>query len=136
MSVHGRCYCGAVRFELRFPTDSCSLCHCEDCRKSHGTAFVTWASVRRSRFELVSGREHLRKYESHPGVRWGFCGLCGASFLYDCDETPDLVYVTVGNLDGPLDREPDGHVSFEEHVRWLEVADGLPRYRGKREEAL
>lgn len=135
-SVTGRCFCGTIRFELTFPTDFCSHCHCEDCRRSHGAAFVTWTSVPIERFRFLSGEDKLRKHTSHPGVRWGFCGECGTSLLYDCDEAPRKVYVTVANLEGPLDREPDSHVSFEEHVPWLRVADDLPTFRGKTEERI
>jgi catechol 2,3-dioxygenase-like lactoylglutathione lyase family enzyme len=43
----------------------------------------------------------------------------------------DRLYVTVGSLRSPLDREPTQHVSYEEHVSWFAVADHLPRHRGK-----
>jgi hypothetical protein len=36
----------------------------------------------------------------------------GASFLYNCDDAPEKVYVTAANLEGASDREPDRHVSF------------------------
>lgn len=135
-SVLGQCYCGAVRFELGFPTQMFSHCHCEDCRRTHGAPFVTWTSVPRSRFKLLSGESKLRKYESHPGIRWGFCGECGTSLLYDCDDAPDSVYATVANLTGPLDRTPEVHYSFEEKVPWLDVADAVPKVLGKSGEIL
>ena len=34
-------------------------------------------------------------------------------------------------LGDPLDREPSGHVSFEERVTWFPFHDELPRYVGK-----
>lgn len=132
-SVNGRCYCGAVQFELTFPTEMCSHCHCESCRKSHGAAFVTWTGLPAKQFKFLSGESKIKKYQSRPGVRWGFCSDCGTSLLYDCDSAPEKVYVTVANLTASLDREPDGHVSFEEHVNWLNINDGLPRYKEKTE---
>jgi catechol 2,3-dioxygenase-like lactoylglutathione lyase family enzyme len=133
--VQGKCYCGAIRFELMLPTLSCSHCHCEDCRRSHGAAFVTWTDVPRSQFRLLAGEERLRKFESHPGVRWGFCGECGTSFYYDCDDAPEKIYVTLASLEGALDRRPDRHYSFEEKAVWLEVRDSLPKVLGKGDEA-
>lgn len=135
-SVQGQCYCGSVRFELSFPTEFCSHCHCVDCRRTHGSAFVTWTGVPLRQFSFISGSEKLRKYESHPGIRWGFCSDCGTSLLYDYDQAPDKIYVTIANLLGPLDREPDAHVSFEERVPWLHVDDQLPKHRGKTNEML
>jgi hypothetical protein len=132
-SVQGQCYCGSIRFELLFPTLSCSHCHCEDCRRTHGAAFVTWTDVPTKQFRFLSGENKLKKFESHPGIRWGFCSECGTSLFYDCDETPEKIYVTVASLDGPIDREPDRHYSFEEHVSWLKTSDSLPKILGKSE---
>jgi hypothetical protein len=74
-----------------------------------------------------------RKFESHPGIRWGFCQDCGTSLLYDCDQALEKIYVTVASLDGPLDREPDSHVSFEEQPAWARAHSMLPKYFGKSE---
>jgi hypothetical protein len=130
-SVRGQCYCEAIRFELAFPTLSCSHCHCEDCRRSHGAAFVTWTDVPKSQITFLTGEDKIRKYESHPGVRWGFCSNCGTSLLYDCDDAPDKVYVTVASLCGPLDREPECHFSVEEKAPWIDTKDSLPKFLGK-----
>lgn len=132
-AVQGRCYCGQVRFEVTFPTEFCSHCHCESCRRSHGSAFVTWAGVPKGQFRFLSGENKIKKYRSRPEVRWSFCSDCGTSLLYDCDGAPEKIYFTVANLDGPLDRFPDCHVRFEEHLPWLNINDGLPRFRQKSE---
>ena len=135
-NIRGNCYCGAVRFELVPPTEFASHCHCEDCRRSHGAAFVTWTSVPASQFRLLSGKEELKRYESHPGVFWGFCGKCGSSMLYDADDTPGRIYVTAASLVDPLDREPDSHMSFEERMPWYPASQHLPCYRGKTDEKI
>jgi catechol 2,3-dioxygenase-like lactoylglutathione lyase family enzyme len=135
-NVQGQCYCSAVRFELTFPTEFCSHCHCEDCRRTHGAAFVTWTAVPIKQFKFLSGETKIKKYESHPGIRWGFCSDCGTSLLYDCDDAPEKIYVTVANLMGPLDRDPEGHVSFEESALWLLSKDHLPRYLGKSDQVI
>jgi hypothetical protein len=84
-------------------------------------------------FRFISGAEKIRKFESHPGIRWGFCQDCGTSLLYDCDQALEKIYVTVASLDGPLDREPDSHVSFEEQPAWARAHSMLPKYFGKSE---
>ncbi len=107
MTSSGQCYCGTVRFEVTFPTDFVCHCHCEDCRGPHAAAFVTWTGVPRTQFRFLRGEEQLRKYESHPGVRWGFCSICGTSFFYETDEAPNKVYLTATSFSGPLDKEPE-----------------------------
>lgn len=134
--VEGSCFCGAIQFALDFPTEFVSHCHCESCRKSHGSAFVTWTGVPSSQFRFLAGRNLLSTYSSSPQVKWGFCSKCGTSFYYTHDGAPEKTYVTVASLRGSLDRQADAHVSFEERVHWLEVNDELPRYRGKGEEKI
>jgi hypothetical protein len=130
-SVKGQCYCTAIQFKITFPTIFSSHCHCEDCRKSHGAAFVTWVGAHKDRFEILSGENKIRKYESHPGIFWEFCTDCGTSLFYESNEYPDEIDVVVASLTGPLDRKPNAHVSFEEKVEWIEIKDTLPHCRGK-----
>ena len=136
--IRGRCLCGAVQFRLRPPTDFSAHCHCHSCRLAHGAPFVTWTSVPVDRFELDCPEDAVRWYRSSEWILWGSCRTCGSSMLYRADraghpESPrlDRIYVTVASLIDPLDREPDAHVSYEEHVPWLRLTDGLPKHRGK-----
>ncbi len=135
-SVIGHCYCRSVKFEIQFPTEFVSHCHCESCRTSHGSAFVTWGGVSRKQFRFIAGEDNIKRYESSPGVKWGFCNKCGTNLLYDHDGVPEKVYFTIANLEGPLDRQPDSHVSFEEKVNWFHPGDDLPKFRAKTEERI
>jgi len=92
---------------------------------------VTWTAVPLKQFKFISGQSKIKKYESHPGIRWGFCSDCGTSLLYDCKDAPEKIYVTVANLTGPLDREPGAHISFEEKTTWLDTGDHLPKFHRK-----
>lgn len=82
-------------------------------------------------------------YRSSECILWGFCTRCGSSMLYRADreghpESPktDRMYVCVGSLVDPLDREPAVHVSYEERLPWVCGRDGLPKHRGKTDETL
>jgi len=141
--IRGKCYCGAVQFTLIGPTDFCGHCHCESCRRSHAAAFVTWTSVPADRFSFARGEANVTWYRSSESILWGFCRTCGSSGLYRADreghpESPklDRMYVAVGALIDPLDREPEAHVSYEERVAWFQPHDGLPKHRGKTDEQM
>jgi hypothetical protein len=138
LSIHGQCLCGAVRFELTPPLAELTHCHCRSCRLSRGVAFVTWTSTPPERFALTAGEDSLAWYRTSPGVRWGSCGKCSSPMFYVADqpghpEAPKLdhVYVSVGSLTDPIAARPAAHVSYEEHVAWIEGAEALPKYRGK-----
>jgi hypothetical protein len=94
------------------------------------------------RFAFVRGESDVKWHRSSEWIEWGFCGTCGSSMLYRAiadghPEKPqvDRMYVTAASLDG-LDRKPGAHVSFEEHVEWLDVRDELPKHRGKTNERI
>lgn len=135
-SVIGSCFCRSVCFEIDFPTEFVSHCHCESCRRSHGSAFVTWAGVSIKQFRFLQGQDRIRKYKSSANVTWIFCENCGTSLLYEHASSPEKIYMTVANLEGPLDRSPEGHLSYEEHVPWLKINDSLPKYREKSSELI
>lgn len=141
--LHGQCLCSAVRFSVAPPLDAVTRCHCRSCRLSRGVGFVTWTSVPVERFRYDEGEANVSWYRSSPQVRWGFCKTCGASMFYVADgeghpEAPQLghVYLSLGNLTGPVDQAPSAHVSYEERVSWIEHFDALPKFRGKGEEPM
>lgn len=136
--IRGRCLCGAVQIQLEPPTDFLSICHCESCRLSHGAPGVAWTSVPLEQFRFVSGEEGVRWFRSSEWIRWGFCGECGSPMLYRADaeghrDSPrlDRMYVSAACLAPPLDRELEGHLSYEEKLPWYPCADSLPKYRAK-----
>jgi len=47
----------------------------------------------------------------------------------------DHVYVSAGCL-AAVDDNPVAHVSYEEHVSWIEGSDALPKFRAKTDDQL
>lgn len=141
--ISGQCLCGSVRFRLIPPLDTLTHCHCRSCRLSRGVAFVTWTSAPPERFAFTHGEADVTWHRSSPAVRWGACRACSAPMFYVADrpgqaEAPKLnhVYVSVGSLTTPIGDRPVAHVSYEEHVSWIEGGDALPKFRGKTSERM
>lgn len=134
--IKGQCHCKQVKFEITPPTEFCSHCHCESCRKTHGAAFVTWTSVPNKQLKITDGKGLIKKYESSPNIKWMSCGHCFSPLFQTTHTSPDRTYIVVASLIDALDRDPDSHVSFEEHVSWVEIKDGLPQYNAKASEKL
>lgn len=95
------------------------------------------------RFSILQGPEQISWYASSNCIEWGFCKTCGCSLLYRATseghpEAPkvDRMYVAVGCLVDPLDRDPAVHVSYEEHAAWIDGAHELPKHRGKTDERI
>lgn len=84
----GGCSCGRVRFEVRGEPSVVGLCHCVECRKASGGAFVAYADWPLAAFRTSGeAREHRGR---------SFCPACG-SRVFHLGE--DKVEIMLGALD-------------------------------------
>jgi hypothetical protein len=126
-SARGTCLCGAVRFEVELPARFCVHCHCSMCRRNHGAAFVTWFAVPKTNFRFLAGDGAVSRYQSSAHGARSFCSRCGSSLFCENDHDPDTIDVTLASMTGPIDRAPEAHVYFDDHVEWVEFRDQLPK---------
>ncbi len=124
----GHCACGAVQYLAGGPSLFCAHCHCRYCRSAHGAAFVTWVGISDEHFGISAGAEQLCWYQSSEQSRRGFCGHCGTTLFFASTLCPGEMHVTRSSLVGEIDREPQCHVFYEQHVGWAGSSDELPRY--------
>ena len=55
MSYNGRCSCGNVQFRLNAEPMMTHACHCTQCQRVTGTAFVMNTVIEKDQVELVTG---------------------------------------------------------------------------------
>ena len=60
--ITGRCLCEAISYEIKGPLGPIYNCHCSKCRRWHGSAYRTRASLNTEQFKWTSGEELLAKY--------------------------------------------------------------------------
>ena len=128
--TEGGCLCGAIRYCLSAAPLATMHCHCDNCRKASGAAMLTWLTVDTADFEWLHGEAQRYSYESehYSGTvqRW-FCAACGSQLGWH-REDEGTVDLTAGSLDDPGVVEPTHHVFTRGRVRWMKLADDLPRY--------
>ena len=129
--MKGKCFCGSVEYTVKEPVDSSFHCHCESCRRSHGSAFVTWASLPYSSLSIQKGESLIKAFESSLNIFWGFCSVCGSSLFQRTHRAPKMVYVSVATLTDPIGINPDSHMCISEQVDWFQVNDGLKSSPGR-----
>ena len=117
--ARGQCHCGRVRFVARFPSRFCVHCHCHNCRQSHSAGFVTWIGFKSDQLAILAGIDDLIGYESTPGTRRSFCRVCGTKLFFESIRWPGEIHIPLAVFTTPVDREPEGHAFYEEHVAWL-----------------
>jgi hypothetical protein len=127
--ICGGCLCGSVRYEASGEPYNITHCHCEDCRRSSGAPFVTWASFARPGLRFVVGEP--REF-SWAGRLRSFCPRCGTPLTFMADSSAEEVDVTVCSFDDPTAVTPTDHTWIEDRLSWICLSDGLPTYpRGR-----
>ena len=126
MAIVGSCLCGAVRYEVEDSPGDAGSCHCSMCRKAHGAAYGTYASVEPGKFRWLSGEERVGFYESSPGGGRMFCRTCGSTL--GGFENEQITSVTLGTIDGDPGIRPRSHIFVGSKAPWHEIADDLPQF--------
>ncbi len=132
--IAGGCRCGAVRYEASGETVYNLYCHCESCRRATGGPVVAYLMYKEGQVQFIRGKRKV--YDSSPGVRRTFCGDCGTPLTWEgVWGGRSVIEVFISTLDDPNAFAPDRHVFHGEKIRWFDVADQLPRYRGSSTDA-
>jgi hypothetical protein len=117
-----------VRYQVEGELAPIQICHCSQCRKAQGSAFVTNIAVQESAFALLSGVEQLKAYEPLPGKQRVFCGNCGSP-IYSCpSKLPGVLRIRAGSLAGDLATRPGWHAFTASRANWWDIHDDLPQY--------
>jgi hypothetical protein len=127
-SHHGSCLCRAVTFEVDNFLPNAAHCHCSMCRKFHGAAFATLASVPVASFHWLSGAQQLQDYRAENATTRTFCRQCGSSLTFRADIAPDYVEVALATLDGPCPVTPNANIFVDSGVPWAPLGDDVPCY--------
>jgi hypothetical protein len=128
-TVKGGCLCGAVRYEGKEEPYNVTHCHCADCRRSAGAAFVTWASFVKENFRFLRGEPREIAF---AGRLRSFCAECGTSLTFIAGPGAEEIDVTVASFDDPEYVSPKDQTWVCDRVSWAELINSLPRYERER----
>ncbi len=127
---HGSCLCGRIRYEYDEPIDEISRCHCRQCQKAQGGAFVAVAPVRSRAFTILEGQEFLKEYRASPGKVRVFCVECGSPLYSARDDIPEVKRLRVGTLDTAVRTKNQYHAFVSSKAAWYEIGDEYPKHAG------
>ena len=125
--LQGSCLCGDIAYEISGPLIGTLNCHCIMCRKAHGSAFRTRASVKTDDFQFLKGEHQLTYFESSSGERRSFCKKCGSVIITRFDHSPKYLGFALGTLDTDPGVKIEQHVFTEYKAPWFEITDDLPQ---------
>jgi hypothetical protein len=128
---YGNCLCKAIRFEVDPPSRFCANCHCRNCRRAHGAAFVTWVGYPVEQFRLTAGEENLERYRTDTDATRSFCRICGTTLFYEGPRWENEIHIARAVINGAIEQGPKAHVYVDQKASWHEITDDLPRFGGE-----
>jgi len=127
--LEGGCACGEVRYRLTSSPLFVNCCHCLNCQRQTGSAFVINALIETDRVELLSGEPDAVDVERSGGKKqriWR-CPTCEVA-LYSEYTSPHVRFVRAGTLDDPAAVAPDAHIFTRSKLPWVRLPEDTPAF--------
>jgi hypothetical protein len=129
-ALEGGCACGRMRYRLASRPMIVHCCHCRDCQRQTGSAFVINALIETERVEKLAGEtkgvvvptDSGRPHEIHR------CPFCGTAAWSHYGGRQALAFVRVGTLDDPSALQPDVHIYTRTKLPWVALPAGVPAF--------
>ena len=129
--LKGSCACGCVQYEAAQICRPIVFCHCDDCKKTHSTAFSANATVRAKEFVITQGVTLLTTYKPFPNKTRYFCSLCGSHIMHKIDEDSEHIKLKLGTVlsidDFDLNSYERYHIFSEHDTPWTDY-EGCKKY--------
>jgi len=129
-SLEGRCACGEVRYRLTSPPMFVHCCHCRNCQRHTGSAFVINLLIEASRVELLGGNPQPITMPLDGGSpnRIFRCPRCQVAVWSEYGGRSALLFVRAGTLDDPAAVAPDVHIYTRSKLPWVELPSSVPAF--------
>jgi hypothetical protein len=129
-TLEGGCACGTARYRLASKPMFVHCCHCKDCQRQTGSAFVINALIETSRVELVSGQTRAIGVPTESGQPHLIhrCPQCEIALWSHYGGRREISFVRVGALDEPSALPPDVHIYTRSKLPWVLLPAGVPAY--------
>lgn len=129
LHASGGCLCGKVRYTVQAEPVFHALCHCRDCQRFTGSAFVSAIQVPR---DGVHVEGELRTVDITGGsgqiIRRHFCPQCGSSVFGEPFLRPGMINVMAGTLDDPSVFHPTAEIFCDDAFSWLHEDEERKRF--------
>ena len=123
----GGCECGAVRYRVNGRIRDSVVCHCGQCRRSHG--HPPGYSKARTAEMTIEGEDAIVWYGSSKDARRGFCQKCGSSLFWQRVGASEIS-MTAGSLQAPTGLKTARHIFAAAKGDYYEIADGVQQDPG------
>jgi hypothetical protein len=105
-------------------------CHCHDCQRQTGSAFIVNALIETVCIQLIEGEPVATSMPTDSGRPHDVyrCSACQTALWSDYGRRPALRFVRVGTLDNPEVIPPDVHIFTRSKLPWISLPEQTPAY--------
>ncbi|KAJ7180841.1 Mss4-like protein [Mycena filopes] len=120
----GSCLCTKVRFTVQGEPFTYALCHCINCRKFAGSAFMTNAFFSPDKVTVTEGEDFIRRYQdsdttSGNTITRSFCSECGTSLFLSSPTKPDWMSLCPSAVGDPKEWVPRRENRPDVKLPWI-----------------
>ena len=128
----GGCACGAIRYRLLEDPLELHICHCTDCQRVSGSAFVMSMATQRKSLEVVRGETTTVEFDTPEGIhrREQRCPACESRLWSQPQAFPEIRTLRPGTLDDHGWLRPIAHIWTRSAQPWVEIPSDLLLYEG------
>ena len=129
VSREGGCACGAVRYRLTSDPLFVHCCHCLNCQRQTGSAFVINLLIEAGRVEVLAGDPQPVDVPRDDGSEQRIfrCPTCQVAVFSEYGR-PEVRFVRGGTLDQPSGVTPDAHIYTRSKLSWVRLPDSVPAF--------
>jgi hypothetical protein len=127
--LEGGCFCGAVRYRLQSPPMFINCCHCRDCQRQTGSAFVINGVIEADRIKLLNEKPEAVSMATESGRPHDIyrCPECRTALWSDYGRRP-MRFVRMSTLDDAAAFAPDAHIFTRSKLPWVRLPDDVPAF--------
>lgn len=127
----GRCLCGAVAYSVDIEPVFAGNCHCKDCQRSSGSAFIP-AMAFHEKDVVISGQVKYFESNSDDGNlhNRGFCPKCGSQLFSRFSKMPGILGIKAGTLNNTNSYVPTLDFYVGSATTWDFMDPELPKKKG------
>ena len=127
--LEGGCACGELRYRLTASPMFVHCCHCLNCQRQTGSAFVLNMLIEASRVErlggIPTGVDVPREHGPHRVFR---CAKCQVAVWSEYGGRSEVLFVRAGTLDEPAAVSPDVHIYTRSKLPWITLPASVPAF--------
>jgi hypothetical protein len=125
----GGCGCGALRYRLVSEPMFVHCCHCLNCQRQTGSAFVINLLIEADRLALLAGTAQPVDVPRDDGSvqRIFRCAQCQVAIFSEYGRR-EVRFVRAGTLDEPTEITPDVHIFTRSKVGWVILPQQVPAF--------